>query len=86
MGSKRLQHGYFTFYLVEALRQGGGVKPLSQVFAYVQDRVSSGVAQDFKAYGWHQNPVMSRSAPDTDFALGEPAAETAKAEGEHGPG
>ena len=74
--SDKLRHGYFTFYLVQALRQQNGAQPLSQVFAYVQEHVSSGVTQDFKAYGWHQDPVMRRSEPDTDFTLGEPAAST----------
>ncbi len=71
MESNRLRHGYFTYYLVEALRQQGGAEPLSQVYAYVQQHVSTEVAKDYKAYGWHQDPVMSRSEPDTDFALGE---------------
>ena len=84
MESARLKHGYFTYYLVQALRQGGGAQPLSQVYAYVRQQVSSGVAQDFKSYGLHQDPVMSRSEPDTDFALGD-ATRAAAAVVVHGP-
>lgn len=69
--SAELQHGYFTYYLLEALKNGKGVTPLSQVFATVAQRVSQRVA----AGGMHQHPVMSRSSEDADFALGVLATE-----------
>jgi uncharacterized caspase-like protein len=69
--SGELQHGYFTYYLLEALKSGKGVTPLSQVFATVAQRVSQRVA----AGGMRQHPVMSRSSEDADFALGVLAAE-----------
>ncbi len=91
MESERLRHGYFTYYLVEALRQQGGAEPLSQVYAFVQQHVSTEVAKDYKAYGWHQDPVMSRSEPNTDFAIGSAVGDRAAAvaqlepHGPHGP-
>jgi uncharacterized caspase-like protein len=69
--SGELQHGYFTYYLLDALKNGKGMTPLSQVFAGVQQRVSQRVA----AGGMRQHPVMSRSSEDADFALGVPASE-----------
>jgi uncharacterized caspase-like protein len=68
--SDTLKHGYFTYYLVEALRQKGGSTPLSKIFDYTQQHVSQTVATEFKQYNLQQNPVMSRSEDDTDFALG----------------
>lgn len=67
--SATLQHGYFTYYLVEALRKNSAM-PLSQVFAYVQQHVSQRVEADYAIYDMHQSPVLSQSADDADFALG----------------
>jgi uncharacterized caspase-like protein len=64
--SPALKHGYFTYYLLQALKQGKGATPLSQVFASVAQQVSARVSAD----GSHQHPVMSRSSADADFALG----------------
>lgn len=71
--SGELRHGYFTYYLLDALKSGKGVTPLSQVFAAVSQRVSQRVA----ASGMHQHPTMSRSSEEADFALGVAAAEPA---------
>jgi uncharacterized caspase-like protein len=71
--SDTLQHGFFTYYLVQALQQEGGSTPLSRIFDYTQQRVSQTVATQFRQYNLQQNPVMSRSEDSTDFALG-PAA------------
>jgi hypothetical protein len=67
--SAEFQHGYFTYYLLEALKNGKGNTPLSQIYASVVQRVSQRVATS----GMHQHPVMSRSSEDADFALGVPA-------------
>ena len=64
--SDTLKHGFFTYYLVQALRQEGGTTPLSKIFDYTQQHVSQTVATEYKM---QQNPVMSRSQDDTDFAL-----------------
>ena len=71
--SDTLKHGFFTYYLVQALRTEGGSAPLSQIFDYTQKHVSDTVAKEFRQYNLQQNPVMSRSQDDTDFALA-PAA------------
>jgi uncharacterized caspase-like protein len=63
--SPDLRHGYFTYYLIQALKNGKGSTPLSQVFASVEQQVSKSVA----AKGGHQDPVMNRSSADADFAL-----------------
>jgi uncharacterized caspase-like protein len=78
--SDTLKHGFFTYYLVQALRQQGGSTPLSKIFDYTQQHVSQTVATEFKQYNLQQNPVMSRSEDSTDFALG-PAPGTSAAGG-----
>ena len=80
--SDQLQHGYFTYYLVEALHTLGGQATMSQVYDYVRTHVSDRVATDKKVYHSHQTPVMSRSSASTDFAFlasEAPAAHTAAA-------
>jgi uncharacterized caspase-like protein len=74
--SPALRHGYFTYFLLQVLKSGKGVTPLSQVYASVAQQVSARVSAD----GSHQHPVMSRSSADADFALGIPGAEPAKIE------
>jgi hypothetical protein len=71
--SDTLKHGFFTYYLVEALRQQGGAAPLSRIFQYTQQHVTDTVAKEFRQYNLQQNPVMSRSEDSTDFALGRSA-------------
>jgi uncharacterized caspase-like protein len=68
--SDTLKHGFFTYYLVQALRQQGGATPLSQIFDYTQKHVSDTVSTQFRQYSLQQTPVMSRSEDTTDFALG----------------
>ena len=67
--SDTLKHGFFTYYLVQALRQQGGSAPLSKIFDYTQQHVVQTVSTEFKQYNLQQNPVMSRSEDSTDFAL-----------------
>jgi hypothetical protein len=59
--SPTLQHGYFTFYLLQSLKENKAQSPLSQIFSTVEQKVSSQV---------RQNPVMDRSSNDADFAIG----------------
>jgi uncharacterized caspase-like protein len=68
--SDTLKHGFFTYYLVQALQQEGGSAPLSQIFDYTQKHVSDRVATEFRQYNLQQTPVMGRSEDSTDFALG----------------
>ncbi len=72
--SDTLKHGFFTYFLVQALQQEGGSTPLSQIFDYTQKHVSDTVSTEFRQYNLQQNPVMSRSEDSTDFALGGPPA------------
>ena len=67
--SPDLKHGYFTYFLLQALQKGKGRTPLSQVFASVAQQVSQSVST--------QHPVMSRSSADADFAIGADTADTA---------
>ena len=70
--SPDLRHGYFTYFLLQALKSGNGMTPMSQVFSTVAQQVSDRVAADGKKDGQTlgQHPVMSRSSNDADFALG----------------
>ena len=67
--SDTLKHGFFTYYLVQALQQQGGAEPLSRIFDYTEQHVSQTVATQFKQYNVQQTPVMGRSADSTDFSL-----------------
>jgi hypothetical protein len=78
--SDQLHHGYFTYYLLQAIKANNGMSPMSQVYASVAQQVSQRVATDAKAAGQAlgQHPVMSRSSDDADFALGVTAGGAAK--------
>jgi uncharacterized caspase-like protein len=73
--SDKLHHGYFTYYLLQTLKNGKGLTPLTQVYASVAQQVS----QTVSAQGAHQHPVMNRSSDDADFALRSPATSAANA-------
>jgi uncharacterized caspase-like protein len=73
--SSQLKHGYFTYFLLQALKSGKGQTPLSQVY----DSVAKQVSQSVSSQGMHQHPVMNRSSADADFALRTPPAATASA-------
>jgi uncharacterized caspase-like protein len=78
--SDAIKHGYFTYYLVQALEQQNGSIPLTQAFAYVQQQVRARAQTEAHA---EQNPVMSRSEDNTDFTLGASAASQAAAAAPH---
>jgi uncharacterized caspase-like protein len=73
--SSQLKHGYFTYFLLQALKNGKGQTPLSQVY----DSVAKQVSQSVSSQGMHQHPVMNRSSADADFALRTAPAATASA-------
>jgi len=77
--SDQLHHGYFTYYLLQALKEKNGMAPMSEVFASVAKSVSDRVTADGATVGQH--PVMSRSADNSDFALGVTTAGGATAAG-----
>lgn len=72
MESDSLQHGYFTYNLLQALKANKGMDPVSQIYNSVAQTVAQQVAalakQQGKSFGQH--PVMSRSSGSADFALG----------------
>ncbi len=72
--SGELKHGYFTYFLLQAIKDGKGIAPLSQVFGAAAAQVS----QRASAQGLRQHPVMNRSSEDADFALGVPGAAPAQ--------
>jgi len=63
--SKKLGHGYFTYYLLQALKAGKGNTPMSQVYT----EVSKNVAQLAAESGGRQHPVIYRSSEAADFSL-----------------
>ena len=67
--SEDLQHGYFTYFLVQSLRKQPA-DPLTKVFPAVQQAVSARVDKDYRLYNLHQTPVINTSTQATDFALG----------------
>ncbi|MGB7266285.1 MAG: caspase family protein [Terracidiphilus sp.] len=73
--SNQLGHGYFTYYLLQVLKNGKGETPLSQVYSTVAQDVSQSVS----AQGMHQHPVMDRSSANADFALRSAGAAAANA-------
>jgi uncharacterized caspase-like protein len=64
--SPALGHGYFTYYLLEALKQSKGMDPMSKVFPYVRDQVANRAKQE-------QIPVMAQSDQGDQIVLGIPA-------------
>ncbi|PYR39429.1 MAG: hypothetical protein DMF93_14105 [Acidobacteria bacterium] len=74
--SAERKNGYFTFFLVDALRQGRGRLPLRQLFEDVQKNVSAAVLRELHKT---QTPLMTGSAAIRDVPLA--AAEAAASSG-----
>lgn len=75
--SQKLHNGYFTYYLIDALKQTNGLAPVDRVYAYVRDNVSQRVAAEVHA---SQTPVFSRSDHGADeIVLGAIQAHTTNA-------
>ena len=55
--SEQIQHGYFTYYLIEALKRQNSVS-IQGLYDYLRDEVPRAVERDKKA---RQNPVMIKS-------------------------
>ena len=62
-------NGYFTFFLMQALRNSKGQDPIDKIYAYVRDQVSKSVAAKFHT---QQSPVMGRSEHGSEIILGAP--------------
>jgi uncharacterized caspase-like protein len=72
--SAKLGHGYFTYYLLQALKTGGGLTPMTQVYGEVSKSVSQLASQG----GQRQHPVLYQSSADADFSLRAAPAPAAK--------
>jgi uncharacterized caspase-like protein len=72
--SKKLGHGYFTYYLLEALKSGKGNTPMSQVYAEVSKNVSQLAAES----GGRQHPVIYQSSAAADFSIRAQASDQVK--------
>lgn len=67
--SDDVKNGYFTYYLVQALRNSQGKDSINKVYDYVREQVSSSVSAKFKAL---QTPVLSQSDRGAEIILGAP--------------
>lgn len=65
--SDRLQHGFFTYYLLEALRKKGGKIPINEVFDYISTHVPKAVMEE---KGKPQHPVIGMTDIKGDIYLG----------------
>jgi hypothetical protein len=68
------KNGYFTYYLLQAMKKRKGQDSIDRVYAYVADGVSKGVAAKFQM---QQTPVLSQSEQGAEIVLGMVVAETA---------
>lgn len=70
--SKRYQNGVFTHYLLEGLRQNGGMSKLGEAFKHMSDKVQEEVLRD---RGELQRPLLKSKWVGDDLILGiQPAA------------
>lgn len=65
--SDRLQNGYFTHFLIDALRQQGGTPTLAEVFDNLSREVSAAVAREKQH---RQEPQIFPEDPDADLRIG----------------
>jgi uncharacterized caspase-like protein len=64
-----LQHGYFTYFLLQALKNNGGNSPLGEIFQFVHDRTLQAVHDKF---GITQTPTMRNTPEGLGLVLGAP--------------
>jgi uncharacterized caspase-like protein len=65
--SDRFKNGYFTYYLIQALKQGGSTLPLTKIYESVRQQVSATVLAERKV---GQTPVMSASDTGANLIIG----------------
>lgn len=65
--SEKIGNGYFTYYLVEALKEKDGLATLKEVFEQVRSRVAAAVRDQVKE---EQNPVFDSATEGGDLVLG----------------
>ena len=64
-----LKHGYFTYYLLQALEQNGGKVPVEKAFAQARDATKAAVWKDHHA---EQAPTIQESDNGGALVLGAP--------------
>lgn len=65
--SERLRNGYFTYFLIDALKQNGGRSSIEQAFAYIKVQVPSKVQAE---KGVSQTPMISFGNPKVEIIIG----------------
>lgn len=65
--SEKLRNGYFTFHLIQALKQNNGRSSIEQIYGYLRDHVPRQVLAELNV---SQTPMMSPAKPNTDISLG----------------
>ncbi|HXB68582.1 MAG TPA: caspase family protein [Candidatus Acidoferrales bacterium] len=65
---EKLHHGYFTYFLLEALKKNQGMSPLSEVFQSVHDRTADAV----RPSGFSQTPTMRNTPEGLSIMMGVP--------------
>lgn len=69
----RTGHGYFTSFLLAALRENSGANPLRDVFKAVHDHTLQAVREQFP--GHTQTPTLRGTPAGLDLVLGAPVAQ-----------
>ena len=68
----KLRHGFFTYYLLDALKKNGGMSSMNEVFQSVRDRTSQTVHDRFAI---SQTPTIRGTAEGLSIVLGAPTAQ-----------
>jgi uncharacterized caspase-like protein len=66
--AEELRHGYFTYFLLEALKRNKGMSPMSEIFQFVHDRTSEAV----RPSGFSQTPTMRNTPEGLSIVMGAP--------------
>ena len=69
--SGRIQNGYFTHFLIEAMREKGGMSTVGELAEYVRARVKAAVESDLHH---SQTPVFGASENGAGIVLGSPVS------------
>ena len=65
--SESLQNGYFTYNLIQGLKQNGGKISMEQLYRYLREQVPKQVAAEKNV---SQTPMMLPARPNVDITLG----------------
>ena len=65
--SDTLKNGYFTYYLIQGLKQKNGMLPIEQLYTYLRDQVSKRVREDLQQ---SQTPAMKGSDQAVEINIG----------------